>query len=1153
MTDIISGSGGGGGKRGQPAAQRTPVEQPNSLFSTSYVRVVDLLSEGEIQGLVNGAQSIFIENTPLLNPDNVTYNFSGVSVQTRTGTQVQDYLSGFDEVSSVTAVNVVVQQATPVVRTITDVTTDGVRITISIPQLQHLNTNGDVNGSVFRFQIAVQRNGGGYTVAVDDTIRGRTTSLYQRNYLLTGLSAGPFPIDIKLTRITADSSEQDVGGQSANIVNAFSWYSYSKITWGRLRYPNSALVALRVNAEQFNSVPNRSYRIRGIKVAIPNNATVDNTTGRLIYAGLWSGTFGAAQWTSDPAWCLWDLLTNTRYGFGDHIDTTQLDKWAFFTASQYCSELVSDGFGGTEPRFSCNVNIQTADDAYKLINDMCSVFRAMPYWSTGSLTISQDRPKDPAFLFTYANVGEDGFTYSGSSLKTRPTVAVIQYMNMELRDTAYEVVEDAAGIAAYGVIKTEITAFACTSRGQARRLGDWLLTSGRTETDTVSFTTTLDAGTIVRPGQLIEISDPVRAGTRKGGRIRSATYTAITVDDATGLTTANSPTLSVLLPSGEVQSRSITAISGSVITVNPGFSTAPNPNSVWVHESSTVQASTWRVLTVQEQEGCVYAISALSYNPNKYAYTERGAALQTVSISNLNAIPAPPTNITFTEALYTYRDQISSKVIIGWTGVIGVSNYILKYRKDSGGWNTYTVAQQDFEILDTTPGYFEVEIYSLGAGGQTSTTALTGTFTAQGKTAPPSNVSTFSAAIESSTAVLLTWTAVSELDIRGYEIRQGSTWNTGTSLGIYTTTSTRVSLPSAGTTTWLIKVLDTSGSYSTAATSASITIVAPATPSLSQQVTNNTVLLSWSDSTRTLPISYYTLRSGATYATATPLGSKQGLFTTLSEPVPGTYTYWVAAVDTAGNTSAPSSAVATVGTAAEYEQLGTLTSTFGGTTTNAVVSAGTLVAAVDTSETWQAHFITRGWATPQAQVDAGYPIYALPSATTGSYTEDFDFGSTLAAAQITTSIIRTEVSGAITMTPTLRVKALPGDAWTTYAGQSSVYATNFRYIQLSYAFSSLSGLDLVRLSNLTLNFSLRAKTDTGIGTANAADSGGTTVTFNVAFANVESIVVTPSGTTPRLALYDFTNAPNPTSFKVLLFDTAGNRVSGTFSWQARGN
>ncbi|NDE59275.1 MAG: hypothetical protein EB010_07625 [Acidimicrobiia bacterium] len=257
-----------------------------------------------------------------------------------------------------------------------------------------------------------------------------------------------------------------------------------------------------------------------------------------MYAGIWGGTFGAAQWCSDPAWILWDLLTSTRYGFGQHISASQLDKWAFYSASQYCAELVPDGFGGQEPRFSCNVNIQTQEDAYKLINDMCSVFRAMPYWSAGALTTSQDRPADSAYLFTLANVAEGGFTYSSSSLKTRPNVAVVSYLDLELRDVAYEVVEDQASISKYGAITTEISAFACTSRGQAGRIGEWLLYSEQYENEVVTFTTSIDAGVVVRPGQIIEVSDPMRAGARRGGRIASATTTTVTVDDAAGLSAA---------------------------------------------------------------------------------------------------------------------------------------------------------------------------------------------------------------------------------------------------------------------------------------------------------------------------------------------------------------------------------------------------------------------------------------------------------------------------------------------------------------------------------------------------------------------------------------------------------------------------------------
>jgi predicted phage tail protein len=1281
MTEFIAGSGGGGGGKGGGGGsqQRTPTEEASSLFSASYAKVVDLLSEGEISGLKDGLKSVYFNNTPVQNPDN-SYNFSDVTILTRTGTQNQSYLDGFDEIANEFNVGTTVVQATPIVRTITDVSVDGARVLITVPALQRITDQGDIVGSVFRLQISVQRNGGGYTTVVDDTIRGRTASPYQRNYLLQGFNSGPFPIDIKVTRITADSSEQDVGGSSAKITNAFAWTSYSEITWGKLAYPNSALAAIRINAEQFSSIPSRTYLVRGVKVSIPNIATVDQTTGALIYSGVWGGSFGAAQWTSDPAWCLYDLLTNTRYGFGDHLAAAQLDKWAFFSASQYCSALdtyttaaeiaeraarglpprtgttnnynsttgkhgIYDGFGGYEPRFSCNVNIQTAEDAYKLINDMCSVFRAMPYWNVGSLTFAQDKPVDSSYLFTYANVSEEGFTYSGSSLKTRPNVAVVQYLDPITRDTAYEVVEDPEGIEKYGVVKTELIAFACTSRGQAQRLGEWLIYSNKHETETVSFTASMDAGVLVRPGQVIEISDPVRAGVRRGGRIISATTTAVTVDDATGISATSSPTLSVITPTGTVETRNVSTVVGNVITVSSAYTTAPNPYSVWIFETSTLQTSTWRVLTVEEQEQCTYAITALAYNASKYAYVERGVALQTRTTSNLNAIPDPPTNLTLVEALYTYRDQISSKLIISWAPVSGINQYEVRYRKDSANWTTVQRQQPDYEVLDTTPGYFEIEVYSRNAGGQNSTTPLTGTKNVLGKTAPPANVPALRVQSDPDVGITLNWDPVTDLDLQGYEIWQGPAWGSGVKLGLFAATSKKLGIVSAGTTQWWIKALDTSGIYSLAATSASITITAatapnvsssfaagdcilswnavsgsvstayytirygsvggsfgsaqeistvkgttaavradwsgvrrfyvaavslsgdvgsagfvdvtvtaPTAPIIRQEVIDNNVLLRWTDSTATLPIVYYELRRGATWAAGTPIGTKQGLFTVVFETVSGLYTYWVAGVDSAGNVGTPASVSAQVNQPPDYLLRANVDSTLNGTKTNLAVNGTSgLLATVNTTETWQDHFSSRGWSTPQDQIDAGYPIYALPSTTTGSYVEEFDFGAILAGTKITSTLTSQAVYGTVTVAPTLSVKTASGDPYTDYTNQDSIYATNFRYVKVTYAFTSTGNDDLLNISALNVRLDVKLRSDTGTGTANAADVGGTTVNFNVAFIDVEGISVTPSGTTARIAIYDFVDAPNPTSFKVLLFDTAGNRVSGAFSWQARGS
>ena len=605
---IIGAGGGGGGKGGGGGAARTPTTATDSLDSTQYAQVIDLISEGEIAGLKDGFKSIFLDNTPLQNTDG-TFNFQNVTIYTRNGTDSvnQDTIPFAGVIEDERPVSVTVRNDGAVTRTITDSQTEAVRVTITVPRLERITDEGDTVGESVRLQIAIQYNGGGFTTVIDDTIAGRSGDLYQRDYLV-GL-AGAFPVDVRVTRITPDSND-------LRTANEFSWSSYTEIIYAKLNYPHSALVGIRIDAEQFNSIPSRSYRIRGIKVIVPSNATVDQTNGRITYSGVWNGTFGAAQWTSDPAWILYDLLTSTRYGFGEHIPAASLDKFAFFSASQYASTLVPDGFGGQEPRFSCNTNIQTQEDAYKLINDMCSVFRVMPFYGIGSLTLAQDKPTDPAYLFTLANVTEEGFSYSSSSLKARPNVAVVSYLDLTLRDTVFEVVEDAESIIKYGAVKTEISAFACTSRGQARRIGEWILYSERYENETISFSVSIDAGVVVRPGQVIEVADPVKAGARRGGRITAATTTTVTVDDATGLTAAGAQ-LSVILPDGSVEKRAINSVAGNVITVAVAYTAAPNANSVWVYETSNIQPSTWRVLGIAEQDGTNYTVSALSYNAGK--------------------------------------------------------------------------------------------------------------------------------------------------------------------------------------------------------------------------------------------------------------------------------------------------------------------------------------------------------------------------------------------------------------------------------------------------------------------------------------------------------------------------------------------------------
>ena len=777
MTIIGAGGDGGGGKGGGGGgSSRTPSSAPDSLDSRQYANVIDLISEGEIEGLADGFKSIFLNNTALQNPDN-SYNFQDVTIYTRNGTQNQTYIPLTSGVEDEKPVGITVVQAVPQVRTITDVDVDAVRVTIAIPALQAINnTNGDTSGTSVRLQIAIQYQGGGYTTKIDDTISGRTADEYRKDYLIELARPNPSDIvDVKVTRITGDSND-------SLLSNAFNWNSYTEIIWAKLTYPNSALVGIRVDAEQFSSIPSRSYLVKGIKVLIPAGVTVDAATGRIIYPAnfVWTGTFAAATWTSCPAWILYDLLTSTRYGFGNHINTSQLDKWAFFAASKYSNALVDDGFGGQEARFSCNTSIQTAEEAYKLVNDLLSVMRCQAYWSTGSLTIEQDAPSDPVYLFNQANVTPEGFSYSGSSLKVRPNVAVVSYLDLNLRDTAYEVVEDIDSIAKYGVVKSEISAFACTSRGQANRIGKWLLFAERYEKEICTFASSLDAGQQVRPGQIILIADPVRAGSRRAGRISDPlSTTEFEVDDVanTDLSIEGGSIMSVILPDGSVEQREVSTIDGRVVTLQSPLSALPNRNSIWILESPTLQASTWRVLSVNESDGINYGITAIAHNESKYAYIEDGVPLEFRDTTNLNEIPAQPSELaiistpqssngTSPEVQYELNGRIAVKITFGWFAPQGIKKFRVKYRYEDDNFTTVTVQGTTFDILDAKVGNYQIQVSSISSTGLLFSEPALADYTVAGLGAAPSDVRDLSAIATGEDMIILTWRQAPELDVQ---------------------------------------------------------------------------------------------------------------------------------------------------------------------------------------------------------------------------------------------------------------------------------------------------------------------------------------------------------------------------------------------------
>ena len=760
MSKII-GSGGGGGKFGM-GGDRAPTEAKDNLDSKSFARVLDLIGEGEIGGLVDGGKSIFLNNTPLQASDG-SFNFKDVSFETRTGTSSQTTIPITRDVSvtKTTGFSTIVQ-ATPGVIQITDSDVDAVSIQITVPALQRLTDEGDIFGESVELAIAVQYQGGSYQTVVSGnkgTIAGRTPDTYIRDYLIN--LSGNFPVNIKVTRITADST-------SSKLANSFQFNTYVEIKYDKLTYPNSALVGLKVDAEQFTSIPSRKYLVKGLKVKIPHNATV-RADGSLEYSGTFNGTLGAAQYTNDPAWCLYDLLTSSRYGLGDHLVEADLDKFSFFAASQYASTLIDDGTGtgSVEPRFSCNVSIGNQREAYNVINQMCSIFRAMPYYQAGSLTISQDSPKDPSYLFTLANVLEPGFTYSNASQRTRPTVVIAKYLDLELRDINYEQEIDVANQARYGSVIKTIDAFACTSRGQAKRLAKWLLYMSNVEREIVTFSTSVDAGVIVRPGQIIEIADPVKSGERRGGRIKSATTNTVTVDDSTGLTMQIGSTLSVVMPDGTLEEKTVSGLNNGVFSLGQHFSTAPNANSVWVYETGDILTTTWRVLEVIEQDRTNYVITASEYNASKYNHIESGLALVQRDITNLDVAPAPPSGVNAEEVIYENTGIARTKIIVSWT--TRTDTVYVRWRLQNGNYTALTIDNsKSYEILDTVAGNYEIEVYSVSPSGLRSTSPTKPQdpfFVAKGKTALPSNVSGVSLLPIDQSSAILSWNRATELDV----------------------------------------------------------------------------------------------------------------------------------------------------------------------------------------------------------------------------------------------------------------------------------------------------------------------------------------------------------------------------------------------------
>ena len=734
------------------------VVQPNlpkdALQSKQFQTLIELLGSGEIEGFpsatgskgsteynISALKDVFLNNTQVLqqaagtSPSDEDFNFPNITFEPRFGTSNQTAIAGISETESETSVGVTVTQSTPVSRQITNTNIDAVRVTLGFPTLQKFEDNGDINGAEVALTIQTIENDGTTTTVISDTVKGRTASTYFRDYKINLPSGTSFPVTIRVNRTTADSTEP-------TLQNSFQWSSFTEIINESRAYANFAHVALRFDAESFPNQPRRMYRVKGTKIKIPHNGTV-RADGSISYSGTFNGTFKTdKEYSSDPAWILYDLLTTSK-GFGDHIAESSLDVFSFFSASQYASEQVDDGAGGTEARFSCNVVLNSQRAAYDTINNLASVMRAMPFYSAGAVNISCDKPTDASYIYNLSNVSEAGFSYSSASKDTKFTVVNVSYFDMETAEIDYETVEDTALQAKYGIVTKNLSGFATTSRGQAARLGRWFLYTQNNEAETVTFSASLESGTIVRVGTVINIADPMRAGVRRGGRIkRGVSTTEIVIDDFrnTDRDHSNGGTLSVILSDGTLETRTINNIVNDTIHVTSAFSSVPQTNSVWVIENTSVELQTFRVVSVTEQQLLNYQIVAVVHDPNKYAFVEDGTALPARTITTLTALKDAPSSLQGTEQIVVLNNRAVSKLFIQWQPVSGVTEYMVQYRFQNENFISERITRPDFTIFETLNGTYEVRVFSYNALGKPSTNPATTTFTTVGKTALPADV-----------------------------------------------------------------------------------------------------------------------------------------------------------------------------------------------------------------------------------------------------------------------------------------------------------------------------------------------------------------------------------------------------------------------------